>query len=177
MKPAISYLIIVALSVGLLFVVFRGCNSEYKDKIVFIDSSGTKELRVKLAKYDTLADHWAIENLKMEDSVKILNGRLKTAKSKFWTKYVQIKSDSLITDSNCLITLDYANQTILTYDSLFTIQSKSLTDCFGQVVSRDSVIAFLREYSAVAGKDKSTLIAELGKFKHWFWRVYWKRKN
>lgn len=176
MKPAISYLIIVALSVGLFLAFFRGCNPEYKDKIVFVDSSGTKELRKRLADYDTLSDHWATENLKMDDSIKILNGRLKSAKNRFIYKYSEILRDSLIIDSNCLITLDYANEALLQYDSMLSLQSRSLTNCFEQKASQDSLIKFLREFSTVAGKDKSTLIAELGKFKHWFWRVYWKRK-
>lgn len=176
MKPAISYLIIVGLSVGLFLAFFRGCNPEYKDKIVFVDSSGTKELRKELAISNQRHDRNESFKLRQHDSIEILNKLLKTAKNKFYPKYIEILKDSMITDSNCLLTLFWANETINQYDAKLGLVSRSLDSCFKFSSGQTETIKILTDFSAVAGKDKSTLIAELGKFKHWFWRVYWKRK-
>lgn len=157
---------------------FLGCNPAYKDsKIVFVDSSKSKEYKQKTASYDKDKDAWSSERLKLLDSIDLVNGRLKTSKNRFYTKYREIIKDSLITDSNCLWTLESANYTLMQYDSLLILQTKRADICFEQSVSRDSLITFLREFSNLKGQDNNTLIEALSRFKHVFWRIYWRSKR
>lgn len=126
-----SYYLNIALAIGLFLVVFKyGCKPEYKDKPIVIN-----EVADSNAIYDNLDSEYSHKILFLYDSIDNLNKRLKTSKTIFRTKYKEITTDSLITDSNCLITLDYANETINQMDSLIEIQSRGLDACNSQVIN------------------------------------------
>lgn len=176
MKPIERYTLI-GIIVFLAFAwLFKGCNTEYKDKIVFVDSSENKQLRKELAIERDRNDRNASLNLKMRDSLDYFRKSLKSAKNKFYPKYREIIKDSLITDSNCLLTLEYANQTMLQYDSLLGVTSRSLDSCFKFSEEQSRTIKFLTEFTAIAEKKEDMLIKENKSFKHLFWRLFWKRK-
>lgn len=83
--------------------------------------------------YDEIELMYQSKQLRLYDSIETLNNRLKSTKTIFITKYRQILKDSLITDSNCLVTLYYANETINQQDSIINLQSHGLDACSLQV--------------------------------------------
>lgn len=118
--------------IALVDVVFK-CNNPQKKYVV--DNRERDSLRRINIKFDSIQDHYATILLKQDDSIQRLNERLKTSKTIFITKYKQILKDSLITDSNCLITLYYANSTIVQQDSIIQLQDRSIDACSSQVIN------------------------------------------
>ena len=97
--------------------------------------------------YDELEAVYQTKTLILYDSIETLNKRLKTVKTIFKYKYKEILIDSLITDSNCLITLFYANETINQQDSIIEIQSRGLESCGLQVENLRNQVLMNRQYS------------------------------
>jgi hypothetical protein len=125
-----SYFLNVALAIGLFCVVFKyECKPEYKDKPFVIDIVDSNAI------YDQIDSEDGGKIIILYDSIEILNKRLKTVKTVFKYKYQEILKDTTLVDSNCLITLDYANETINQMDSLINIQSRGLDACNSQVIN------------------------------------------
>lgn len=143
MNQKLSYFLNVLLAVGLFLLVFRyGCNPEYKDKPIVIS-----EVADTNAIHDRIDDYYSKKILRYEDTIEGLKGRLKSSKTVFKTKYKEILRDSLITDSNCLITLYYANTTILQQDSIIDIQARGLDACELQVNNLRNQVNLNKGYS------------------------------
>jgi len=144
MNQKLSYYLNVLLAVGLFLIVFKyGCNPEYKDKPIVIN-----EIADSNAIYDVLDDEYQNKIINLYDSIERLNIRLKTSKIVFKTKYKEILRDSLVTDSNCLITLDYANITIDQQDSIIEIQARGLDACSSQVGNLREQVLLNKSYAS-----------------------------
>ena len=144
MNQKLSYYLNVILAIGLFLVVFKyGCNPEYKDKPIVIS-----EVADSNAIYDHIDSEYSGKMIILYDSIDNLNKRLKTSKTIFRTKYEEIIKDSLITDSNCLITLDYANTTINQMDSIIEIQSRGLDACESQVGNLREQVLLNKSYAS-----------------------------
>ena len=143
MNQKLSYFLNILLAIGLFLVVFRyGCNPEYKDKPIVIN-----EVADSNAIYDHIDNEYSSKMIVLYDSIDNLNKRLKSSKTVFKTKYKEILRDSLITDSNCLITLYYANTTILQQDSIIDIQARGLDACELQVNNLRNQVNLNKGYS------------------------------
>jgi len=144
MNQRFSYFLNIILSVGLLLFVLRyGCKSEYKDKPIVIN-----EVADSNAIYDHIDSEYSGKMIILYDSIDLLNKRLKTSKTVFKTKYKEILRDSLVTDSNCLITLDYANITIDQQDSIIEIQARGLDACSSQVGNLREQVLLNKSYAS-----------------------------
>ncbi len=144
MNQKLSYYLNVILAIGLFLIVFKyGCNPEYKDKPIVIN-----EVADSNAIYDHIDSEYSGKMIILYDSIDNLNKRLKTSKTIFRTKYKEILRDSLITDSNCLITLYYANTTILQQDSIIEIQARGLDACSSQVVNLRNQVVLNKSYAS-----------------------------
>ena len=122
-----SYFLNVILAIGLFLVVFKyGCKKAPVEIV-------TEEQIDSNAFYDEIENMDKSKQLKLYDSIEILNKRIAAPKKIFITKYKQILKDSLVTDSNCLITLYYANETINQQDSLLSLQSRGLDAAVSQI--------------------------------------------
>lgn len=174
----LSIILAVAL-LGLCILYGRQCQKAKttKTEIQYMDSSATKQLTEKNLLADRLTDIYRAKELKWIDSLEKLNKGLKTVKVVFKEKYIYLKSNPTeITDSNCMLTLEYANGTINYYDSVYTLQSKILEDCFKQNGNLDAQVKINKQFAELALKDKGELIRENLSFKHIIWRLYRKRK-
>jgi hypothetical protein len=166
----------------MLFVVIitaATCNSRWtkEPSVKLIDSSAIKELRKERDLLDARIDRDASLQLRLSDSLETLSERLKITKTIFVTKYKTITENKTIEcDSNAYYTLEVANETINQYDSLLGLKSRELSQCYRFRKSQDSSLVFMIKFSAIAAKDKETLISELGKFRHVFLRLYRKRR-
>lgn len=144
MNQRFSYFLNIILSLGLLLFVLRyGCNPEYIEKKIVVS-----EIADSNAIKDRIDDYYANKILRYEDTIEDLKGRLKTSKTVFKTKYKEILRDSLVTDSNCLITLDYANITIDQQDSIIEIQSRGLDACSSQVGNLREQVLLNKNYAS-----------------------------
>jgi hypothetical protein len=144
MNQKLSYFLNVILAIGLFLIVFKyGCNPEYKDKPIVIN-----EVADSNAIYDHIDSEYSGKMIILYDSIERLNKRLKTSKTVFKTKYKEILRDSLITDSNCLITLDYANITIDQQDSIIEIQARGLDACGLQVNNLREQVLLNKTYAS-----------------------------
>lgn len=178
MNANFSYLLNVIFALVFFFIVFKKCNPAYKDtKIIFVDSSSTKQLKEKNAEFDRLSDVYQSKEIMWSDSIEKLTKGLTIVKTKFIVKYRNILKDSLVTDSNCLYTLEAANETINYYDSVVNIQSKQYNNCLEQNTNLENQIKLNRNFAELSEKDKATLIKELSKFDHRFWRWYHKSRK
>jgi hypothetical protein len=125
-----SYCLNVILAVGLFLVVFRcGCKPEYKDKPLVIEIADSN------AMYDQLENQYSNQMLKLYDSIEYLNKHVKTAKTIYKTKIVQVWADSVISTDECSDIINQANIIILGQDSLIGIQVRSLDACSSQVTN------------------------------------------
>lgn len=115
----------------------------------------TKEIIDSNLFYDEIEAMYQSRQLSLYDSIETLNNRLKIVKDKFNVGYsnfkqnpkIVLKIDSLgnilynglkytasyEVDSNCFITLNYANETINQQDSIINLQSRGLDACSLQV--------------------------------------------
>ena len=110
--------------------------------------------------YDELEAVYQTKTLILYDSIEILNKRLKSTKTIFITKYRQILKDSLITDSNCLVTLYYANETINQQDSIINLQSRSLDACGSQIINLRNQVEWNEKQNEVLTKNVYKLSGE-----------------
>lgn len=144
MNQKLSYFLNVLLAVGLFLVVFKyGCNPEYKDKPIVINEVADSNVI-----YDHIDSEYSGKMIILYDSIDNLNKRLKTSKTIFMTKYEEIIKDSLTTDSNCLITLYYANTTIMQQDSIIDIQARGLDACSLQVNNLREQVILNKSYAS-----------------------------
>jgi hypothetical protein len=159
-----SYWLNVVLAIGLFCVVFRyGCKPEYIDKPLVIEIVDSN------AMYDQLESQYSNQMLKLYDSIEYLNKRLKSSKAKFKENYGAIivkvgknleNNEPIGIDSNCLITLEYANITIIQQDSIIDIQSCGLDAAQSQVTNLrkqvDYNIELKNEYKALYNQTETT---------------------
>ena len=166
MNQKLSYYLNVLLAIGLFLIVFKyGCNPEYKDKPIVIN-----EVADSNAIYDHIDSEYSGKMIILYDSIDNLNKRLKTSKTKFNESFSKFKSipktvlkiDSLgdiiykdkryiateEIDSNCLITLYYANTTILQQDSIIGLQDRSIDACNSQVVNLRNQVVLNKSYAS-----------------------------
>ena len=143
-----SYFLNVALAIGLFCVVFKyECKPEYKDKPFVIDIVDSNAI------YDQIDSEDGGKIIILYDSIEILNKRLKTVKTVFKYKYQEILKDTTLVDSNCLITLDYANETINQMDSLIEIQSRGLDACNSQVINLRNQVDWNEKQNTILTKN------------------------
>lgn len=151
MNQKFSYYLNIILSVGLLLFVLRyGCNPEYKEKKIVVN-----EIADSNAIYDHIDSEYSGKMVILYDSIDLLNKRLKTSKTKFRENYgaILVKvgknlENSEPIDSNCLITLDYANTTINQMDSIIEIQARGLDACSLQVGNLREQVLLNKSYAS-----------------------------
>lgn len=143
MNQKLSYFLNVVLAVGLFLIVFKyGCNPEYKDKPIVIN-----EVADSNAIYDVLDDEYQAKIIKLYDSIEYLNKNVKTAKTIYKTKIVQVWSDSVVTTEECSEVVNQANQIILSQDTLIGVQARGLDACQSQVVNLRNQVDLNKEYA------------------------------
>lgn len=129
MKERFSYFLNVFLAIGLFMVVFKyGCNPEYIEKKVVVN-----EIADTNAIHDRIHDYYANKILRYEDTIEYLNTHVKTAKTIYKTKIVQVWADSVVTTEECSEVVNQANQIILSQDTLIGVQARGLDACESQV--------------------------------------------
>ena len=144
MNQKFSYYLNVILAVGLFLIVFKyGCNPEYKDKPIVIN-----EVADSNAIYDVLDDEYQAKIIKLYDSIEYLNTHVKTAKTIYKTKIVQVWSDSVVTTEECSEVVNQANQIILSQDTLIQVQSRSLDACSSQVGNLRNQVVLNKSYAS-----------------------------
>ena len=159
MNQKISYYLNIILSVGLLLFVLRyGCNSEYKDRPIVINEAADSN-----AIYDHIEAEYSNQIIKLYDSIEFLNKKVKTAKTIYKTKIVQIWSDSVVTTNECSEVVEQANQIILSQDTLIKVQSRSLITCNSQVGNLKNQVELNKDYVDLLLKQKIELIKEYDK--------------
>jgi len=170
-------LVFLLLAFGVGYLVRFGCNKPKETATTYIDSSDRKELTQKNAVIDRLQGNYFNYVEKSTYTKDSMQKVLKSLRNRFSVKYIEIKKDSLITDSACILALDYANGTLVYYDSVYMEQGKSLDSCRFYVDKLTGHNTYLRSIAALEVKDKAYLIKENSSFKHLFLRWYWKRKE
>ena len=143
MKEKFSYYLNVFLAVGLFLIVFKyGCNPEYKDKPIVIN-----EVADSNAIYDHLEAEYSNQIIKLYDSIEYLNKHVKTAKTIYKTKIVQVWSDSVVTTNECSEVVDQANAIISSQDTLIGVQARGLDACQSQVNNLRSQVLLNKSYA------------------------------
>jgi hypothetical protein len=159
MNQKISYYLNIILSVGLLLFVLRyGCNPEYKDRPIVIN-----EVADSNAIYDHLEAEYSNQIVKLYDSIEFLNKHVKTAKTIYKTKIVQVWSDSVVTTNECSEVVEQANAIILSQDTLIKVQGRSLDACSSQVVNLRNQVELNKGYVDILLKQKIELLNEYDK--------------
>jgi hypothetical protein len=159
MNQKISYYLNIILSVGLLLFVLRyGCNPEYKDRPIVIN-----EVADSNAIYDHIEAEYSHQIIKLYDSIEYLNKNVKTAKTIYKTKIVQVWSDSVVTTNECSEVVDQANAIISSQDTLIRVQSRSLITCNSQVGNLKNQVELNKGYADILLKQKIELIKEYDK--------------
>lgn len=144
MNQKLSYYLNVILAIGLFLIVFKyGCNPEYKDKPIVIN-----EVSDSNAIYDHLESEYSNKIIKLYDSIEFLNKHVKTAKTIYKTKIVQVWSDSVVTTEECSEVVNQANQIILSQDTLIGVQSRSLDACSSQVNNLRNQVVLNKSYAS-----------------------------
>lgn len=115
--------------------------------------------------YDRVSEIYQEKQFKLLDSIDRLNNRVTATKTIFKYKYKEIVTDSLITDSNCLITLYYADVTIRQQDSIIEIQSRGLDACASQVDNLRNQVKLNENFAEFMRGEKELLVAENSKLK------------
>lgn len=143
MNQKLSYYLNVILAIGLFLIVFKyGCKSEYKDKPIVIN-----EVADSNAIYDVLDDEYQAKIIELYDSIEYLNTHVKTAKTIYKTKIVQVWSDSVVTTEECSEVVNQANQIILSQDTLIGVQARGLDACESQVNNLRNQVDLNKEYA------------------------------
>jgi hypothetical protein len=138
-----SYYLNVLLAVGLFLIVFKyGCNPEYIEKKVVISPIVDSN-----AIYDHIEAEYSNKIIKLYDSIEYLNNHVKTAKTVYKTKIVQVWSDSVVTTEECSEVINQANEIILSQDTLIGVQSRGLDACQSQVNNLRSQVQLNKGYS------------------------------
>jgi len=159
MNQKFSYYLNVFLAVGLFLFVFKfGCNPEYKDRPIVIN-----EVADSNAIYDHLESEYSNQIIKLYDSIEYLNKHVKTAKTIYKTKIVQVWSDSVVTTNECSEVVDQANAIILSQDTLIRVQGRSLDACSSQVVNLRNQVELNKGYVDILLKQKIELLNEYDK--------------
>ena len=159
MNQKISYYLNIILSVGLLLFVLRyGCNPEYKDRPIVIN-----EVADSNAIYDHLESEYSNQIIKLYDSIEYLNKHVKTAKTIYKTKIVEVWADSVVTTNECSEVVEQANAIILSQDTLIRVQGRSLDACSSQVVNLRNQVELNKGYVDILLKQKIELLNEYDK--------------
>jgi hypothetical protein len=159
MNQKFSYYLNVFLAVGLFLFVFKfGCNPEYKDRPIVIN-----EVADSNAIYDHLEAEYSNQIIKLYDSIEFLNKHVKTAKTIYKTKIVQVWSDSVVTTNECSEVVEQANAIISSQDTLIKVQSRSLITCNSQVGNLKNQVELNKEYVDLLLKQKIELLNEYDK--------------
>jgi hypothetical protein len=159
MNQKFSYYLNVFLAVGLFLIIFKfGCNPEYKDRPIVIN-----EVADSNAIYDHLEAEYSNQIIKLYDSIEYLNKHVKTAKTIYKTKIVQVWADSVVTTNECSEVVEQANAIILSQDTLIKVQSRSLITCNSQVGNLKNQVELNKGYADILLKQKIELINEYDK--------------
>lgn len=159
MKEKFSYYLNVFLAVGLFLIVFKfGCNPEYKDRTIVIN-----EVADSNAIYDHIEAEYNNQIIKLYDSIEYLNKHVKTAKTIYKTKIVQVWSDSVVTTDECSEVVEQANAVILSQDTLIAVQSRSIEMCGSQVVNLRNQVTLNKGYADLLLKQKIEILNEYDK--------------
>ena len=145
----------IGIIISLLFLGWL-CNRPIKQQT----KETTKEIIDYNIFYNEIDAMYQSRQLSLYDSIETLNKRLKYTKTIFITKYRQILKDSLITDSNCLLTLYYANETINQQDSIINLQSRSLDACGSQIINLRNQVEWNEKQNEVLTKNVYKLSTE-----------------
>jgi hypothetical protein len=149
----------VFLAIGLFLFVFKyGCNPQYKDRPIVINEAADSN-----AIYDHLEAEYSNQIIKLYDSIEFLNKHVKTAKTIYKTKIVQVWSDSVVTTNECSEVVEQANAIILSQDTLIKVQSRSLIACNSQVGNLKNQVELNKGYADILLKQKIELIKEYDK--------------
>jgi hypothetical protein len=161
MNQKISYYLNVLLAIGLFLIVFKyGCNPEYKDKPIVIN-----EVSDSNAIYDHIQSEYSNKIIKLYDSIEFLNKNVKTAKTIYKTKIVQVWADSVVTTEECSEVVNQANQIILSQDTLIGIQARGLDACSSQVGNLRNQLNLNKGYSEKLLEQKVMILNENDKLK------------
>ena len=159
MNQKFSYYLNVFLAVGLFLIIFKfGCNPEYKDRPIVIN-----EVADSNAIYDHLESEYSSQIIKLYDSIEYLNKHVKTAKTIYKTKIVQVWADSVVTTNECSEVVEQANAIILSQDTLIRVQGRSLDACSSQVVNLRNQVELNKGYVDILLKQKIELLNEYDK--------------
>jgi hypothetical protein len=140
---------------------------------VYVDSSSIRELIETNKRYDTLEGRFRIREAKYYSEINALKKRLSAIKPTY--KYLPGLRDTIIFD--CSEQIGIANQIIMNQDSLVVVYSQSLADCLNSREDLKAQTKFNIEFAAQMSKDKAELVKELGKYKHFVFRLYRKKKD
>ena len=159
MNQRFSYFLNVALAIGLFLVVFKyGCNPEYIEKKVVVN-----EIADTNAIHDRIDDYYASKILRYEDTIEYLNTHVKTAKTIYKTKIVQVWADSVVTTEECSEAVNQANQIILSQDTLIGVQARGLDACESQVNNLRNQVNLNKGYADLLLKQKIEILNEYDK--------------
>lgn len=159
MNQRFSYFLNVILAIGLFLVVFKyGCNPEYIEKKVVVN-----EIADTNAIHDRIDDYYASKILRYEDTIEYLNTHVKTAKTIYKTKIVQVWSDSVVTTEECSEVVNQANQIILSQDTLIGVQARGLDACESQVNNLRNQVNLNKGYADLLLKQKIEILNEYDK--------------
>jgi len=124
-----SYYLNVLLAIGLFLIVFKyGCNPEYRDKPIVIN-----EVADSNAIYDHVESEYSGKMIILYDSIDNLNKRLKSAKSTYKEKIVEVYKDSIVTKEECTDVINQANDIICRQDSVLGVKTRQLDECLFRV--------------------------------------------
>lgn len=164
MNQRFSYYLNVVLAIGLFLVVFKyGCKPKYIDTPLVVDIVDSNAI------YDHIDSEYGGKIIILYDSIDNLNKRLKSTRAKFKENYGAIivkvgknleNNEPIGIDSNCLITLDYANETINQQDSIIEIQSRGLDACNSQVVNLRNQVEWNEKQNTILTKNVYKLSTE-----------------
>ena len=161
MNQKISYYLNVFFAIGLFLIVFKyGCNPEYKDKQIVINEVADSNVI-----YDHIEAEYSNKIIKLYDSIEYLNNHVKTAKTIYKTKIVQVWSDSVVTTEECSEVVDQANQIILSQDTLIGIQARGLDACSSQVGNLRNQVLLNKSYASKLLEQKVMILNENEKLK------------
>jgi hypothetical protein len=113
--------------------------------------------------YDHIEAEYTTKIIKLYDSIEYLNNHVKTAKTIYKTKIVQVWSDSVVTTNECSEVVEQANAIILSQDTLIKVQSRSLIMCDSQVGNLKNQVELNKGYADILLKQKIELIKEYDK--------------
>lgn len=177
MKQNFQYTLILALSIGLMVTLFKCDKPAYKGN----NEIDTLTYYSEIARFDSINDLAARKELFWSDSITKLNERLKTPLIKWKYIYSTISKketvvkDSLTTgkenlqvDNDCCFQIQFANELIMSQDSLTQIYGLALSECLNHKVELSHQAETFKIMADVAVKENNS-------YKHIVWRLYWKK--